>query len=160
MADVWDLLDRQFPEAASQHKHLLSVISKLNEGASIIPTEQVTIPAIQHFKTVFHFIEPSIPGHGLGTEDKSLVGDYWSLACGLEGIRNIVSHTSQYSFNAHSKLERRKYDAGLMDFFLGDFTRIYLQSIGVHVDDPMERRRRFVVLMDALVLRVEASETV
>ena len=122
-------------------------------------TEQLTIPAVQHLKTVYHFIEPSMPGH-LSSEDKSLVGEYWSLACGLDGIRNIVSHTSQFSFNARSKLEGRKYDAGLMDFFLSDFTRVYLQSIGVHVDDPMERRRRFAVLMDALVVRVEASETV
>ncbi len=159
MVDIWDLLARHYPSALAAHKDLLSVITNLNQGIAMFSTEQLTIPAIQHLKTVFHFSEPALPGTG-SVEDRSLVGEYWSLACGLDGIRTIMSHTSQFSFNARSKLEGRKYDAGLMDFFLSDFTRVYLQSIGVHCDDPMERRRKFGIVMEGLVARVDASETV
>lgn len=161
MVEVWDLLRANFPKAASAHKELLSIISNLNEGITMFSTENLTIPAIQHLKTVFHFSEPSsLQGYNPSGDDRSFVGEYWSLACGLDGIRTIVSHTSQFSFNARTKLGGRKYDAQLMDFFAQDFTRVYLQSIGVHVDDPLERRRRFGVLMDALVVRVDASESV
>ncbi len=160
MVDIWDLLKSHFSASFAAHKDLLSVISNLNEGIAMFSTEQLTIPAIQHLKSVFHYSEPSIPGYNAVVEDQSLVGEYWSLACGLDGIRTIMSHTSQFSFNARSKLEGRRYDSGLMDFFLGDFTRVYLQSIGVHCDDPMERRRKFGIVMEGLVARVEASESV
>jgi len=160
MTDVWDLLNTQFPNSATSHKDLLATITNLNEGIPLFSTDQLTIPAIQHLKTVFHYSEPMLPGFNNTHEDRSLVGEYWSMACGLDGIRTIISHTSHFSFNARTKLEGRKYDAGLMDFFLSDFTRVYLSAIGVHVDDPQERRRRFGVLMDALVMRVEASESV
>lgn len=160
MVDIWDLLASHFPSAVAAHKDLLSVITNLNEGIAMFSTEQLTIPAIQHLKMVFHFTEPSLPGGRNVGEDHSLVGEYWSLACGLDGIRTIMSHTSHFSFNARSKLEGRKYDAGLMDFFVSDFTRVYLQSIGVHCDDPLERRRKFGIVMEGLVARVDASETV
>lgn len=161
MVEVWGLVAANFPNAISTHKELLSIIANLNKGISMFSSERVTIPAIQHLKTVFHFSEPStLQGFTPTGEDFSVLGEYWSLACGLDGIRAIVSHTAQFSYNARSKLSNRKYDAKLMDFFGQDFTRVYLQSIGVNVDDSMERRRRFGVLMDALVMRVDASESV
>ena len=94
------------------------------------------------------------------TEDRSLVGEYSSLTCGLDGIHTIVANVARFSFNARRKLDGLRYDASLMDFFMQDTTRLYLQSINVHVDSPIERRRRFGVLLNALVERVESCESV
>lgn len=160
MSEVWDLLNQHFSEAASTYKDLMSVIGNIKSGVAMYSTEQLTIPAIQHLKAVFHFSEQPIPGFPIAEEDLSLLGEYSSLCTGLDGVRAIVANTSFFSYNARRRLDGLRYDANLMDFFMQDTIRLYLQSISVHVDDPVERRRRFGVLLDALVMRVNSSESV
>lgn len=160
MTEVWDLLNQHFPDAASSHRDLLSMIDNIKNGVAMYSTEQLTIPAIQHLKAVFHFSELPIAGFPIAEEDLSLVGEYSSLCTGLDGVRTIVANASLFSYNARRRLDGLRYDANLVDFFMQDTIRLYLQSISVHVDDPTERRRRFNVLLDALVMRVNSSESV
>ena len=157
MTEIWELLLAHFPEAAGTHKHLAELVASLRQGggaSSVLKLDQVSVPAIQHLKTVFHYSEQNMVGYLPCREDYSLSGEFSSLASGLEGLREIISNSAQFSFNARKRLEGRKYDASLMDFFIQDTTKNYLQSIGVQVDQPLERRRRFGVLLDALVDRV------
>lgn len=160
MTDVWDLLAQHFPESASCHRDLMGMISNIKDGVAMYSTEQLTIPAIQHLKAVFHFSEQPVPGFPTTEEDLSLLGEYSSLCTGLDGIRTIVANTALFSYNTRKRLDGLRYDANLMDFFMQDTIRLYLQSINVHVDDPIERRRRFGVLLEALVTRVDSSESV
>ena len=160
MTDVWDLLTQHFPDAISTHKDLMGVIGNIKNGVAMYSTDQLTIPAIQHLKAVYHFSELPIPGFPIAEEDLSLVGDYSSLCTGLDGVRTIVANTALFTYNTRKRLDGLRYDANLMDFFIQDTIRLYLQSISVHVDDPIERRRRFGVLLEALVTRVNSSEAV
>ena len=99
-----------------------------------------------------------LPGHTPSvTEDCSLLGQHANLLVGLDGIHSIIKHASRFSYNARKRLEPLQYTVKLMDFFTQDFVRSYLHSIGVTSDDHLERRRRFDVLLSALVDRVEAS---
>ena len=160
MTEVWNLLTQHFPDAAATHKDLLGLIANIKNGVAMYSTDQLTIPAIQHLKAVFHFSEQPIPGFPIAEEDLSLLGEYSSLCTGLDGIRTIVANTALFSYNTRRRLDGLCYDANLMDFFMQDTIRLYLQSISVHVDDPIERRRRFGVLLEALVMRVNSSEAV
>jgi len=156
MSDIWELLQLHNPEVASTHKELQGTISNLREGVSMFAPDQLTIPAIQHLKTVFHYEEQPLPGQP--PEDYSPLGEFLSLTSGLDGIHTIVSHCSQFCYNCRKRLEDRRYDATLMDFFVQDYTRTYLQHMGVCADSPPERRRRFGVLLDALIDRLESFE--
>lgn len=158
MTSVWDLLGSQYPDTASKYKELQNIISALMDGVSMFATDQLSVPAIQHLKAVFYYEDPTLPGYAPPIQDRSLIGEYSSLLKGLDGIHTILAHTSQYCYNAWKRLSPHKYDATLMDFFLQDYTRTYLQHMGVSADENIERRRRFGVLLDALVDRVEALE--
>ena len=155
MSQTWQMLNSSFPEAMHTHKELQSILTSLSQGVSMYATNQIAIPAIQHLKTAFQFHEPVLPGNG-STEDHSLLGEQSNLLLGLDGIHTIIAHASQFSYNARKKLERFQYNVKLMDFFTQDFARSYLQAMGVNAESHIERRRRFAILLEALVDRVEA----
>ena len=156
MAEIWELLQLHYPEIASTHKELQSTISNLKEGVSMFATEQLAIPAIQHLKTVFHYEEQPLPGQP--PVDYSPLGEFSALTSGLDSIHTIISNCSQFCYNARKRLQQLQYDATLMDFFMQDYPRTYLQLMGVCTDSPQERRRRFGVLLDALVDHLESFE--
>ena len=158
MSQTWQLLHSAFPEATQTHKQLQDILTSLSQGVSMYATDQIAIPAIQHLKTAFHFKVHPLPGHTSSVmEDRSLIGQHANLLVGLDGIHSIIKHASRFSYNARKRLEPLQYTVKLMDFFTQDFVRSYLHSIGVTSDDHLERRRRFDVLLSALVDRVEAS---
>ena len=159
MTGVWGLLHAHFSNTASKYKELQGFMSGLSDNVAMYDVNQLSIPAIQHLKTAFHYEEQSIPGFAPVREDRSLLGEYSSLLTGLDGIRTVVSHCSQFCYNARRRLDRHQYDATFMDFLMQDYTRTYLQQMGVSADSQLERRRRFGVLLDALVDRVEALES-
>ena len=159
MTGVWAVLHAHFPNTASTYKELQGFISGLSDDVAMYDISQLSVPAIQHLKTAFHYEEQSIPGFAPVREDRSLVGEYSSLLTGLDGVRTIVSHCSQFCYNSRRRLDKHQYDATLMDFLMQDYTRVYLQEMGVSADGQLERRRRFGVLLDALVDRVEALES-
>ena len=154
MTNTWQLLHSTFPEAAHTHRQLQDILTSLSQGVSLYSTDQITVPAIQHLKTAFHFEEPCLPGYAAPSEDQTLLGQHSNLLLGLDGIHTIVKHASRFSYNARKKLEPLQYNVNLMDFFSQDFARGYLHAIGVTADDQFERRRRFVILLSALVDRV------
>ena len=156
MSRTWQLLHSAFPEATQTHKQLQDILTSLSQGVSMYATDQLAIPAIQHLKTAFHFQEPPLAGHASSVaEDHSLLGQHSNLLVGLDGIHSIIKHASRFSYNARKRLEPLQYKVKLMDFFSQDFVRSYLHSIGVTSEDHLERRRRFDVLLSALVDRVE-----
>ena len=156
MSRTWQLLHSAFPEATQTHKQLQDILTSLSQGVSMYATDQLAIPAIQHLKTAFHFQEPPLAGHASSVaEDHSLLGQHSNLLVGLDGIHSIIKHASRFSYNARKRLEPLQYNVKLMDFFSQDFVRSYLHCIGVMSEDHLERRRRFDVLLSALVDRVE-----
>lgn len=159
MTQTWQLLRSVFPDSSQTHKQLQDILTSLSQGVSMYATDQISIPAIQHLRTAFHFEEPSLPGHtpSAGSEDHTLLGRHSNLLVGLDGIHTIIKHASRFSYNARKRLEPLQYNVKLMDFFSQDFVRNYMHSIGVTSEDQMERRRRFDVLLSALVDRVEAT---
>ncbi len=158
MTSTWEILGARFPDASTKYKELHSIISALMDGVSMFSTDQLSVPAIQHLKTVYYYEDPTLPGYAPPIQDRSLLGEFSSLLKGLDGIHTILEHTSQYCYNAWKRLSSHKYDATLMDFLLQDYTRTYLQHMGVSSDENIERRRRFGVLLNALVDRVESLE--
>lgn len=159
MTHTWQLLRSVFPDSSQTHKQLQDILTSLSQGVSMYATDQISIPAVQHLRTAFHFEEPSLPGHtpSAGSEDHTLLGRHSNLLVGLDGIHTIIKHASRFSYNARKRLEPLQYNVKLMDFFSQDFVRNYMHSIGVTSEDQMERRRRFDVLLSALVDRVEAA---
>lgn len=161
MSEVWSLLDSHFPEEAATYKTLQATIAAVDQGETVLTREHLTIPPIQQLKAVFHFTEQSMGGFAPPAhQDRSIVGEYMSLAAGLEALRVLVASTTQFTLNAWRTLQGLQYNANLMEFLMQDFTRVYLQAISVHSDSPLERRRRLGLLMDALIDRVESSESV
>jgi hypothetical protein len=160
MTQTWQLFRSMFPESSQTHTQLQDILTSLGQGVSMYATDQISIPAIQHLRTAFHFEDPALPGHALSsssTEDHTLIGQHTNLLVGLDGIHTIIKHASRFSYNARKRLEPLQYNVKLMDFFSQDFVRSYMHSIGVTSEDQMERRRRFDVLLSALVDRVEVA---
>ena len=158
MTQTWQLFRSVFPETSHTHQQLHDILTSLSQGVAIYATDQIAIPAIQHLRTAFHFEEPSLLGHTSSAEDHTLLGQHTNLLVGLDGIHTIIQHASRFSYNARKRLESLQYNVKLMDFFTQDFTRSYMHSMGVMSDDHMERRRRFDVLLSALVDRAAGAQ--
>lgn len=160
MTEVWDLLKTHYPDELATYKTLQSTITAIDQGQSVLPPESLTIPPIQHLKSIFHFTEQNMPAFPPTHQDHSIVGEFMCTAMAMDTLRSIVKGTANFTVNAWRKLESLQYNVNLMEFLMQDFTRVYLQSINVQSDDPIERRRRFGMLMDALLDRIESSESV
>lgn len=160
MSEVWDILNTHFPNEAALYKTLQSTVAAIDQGETALSLEHLTIPPIQQLKSVFHFTEQNMVGFPPVHLDHSIVGEFTSLAAARECLRLIVANTATFTLNAWRSLENLQYNVNLMEFLMQDFTRVYLESINVHSDSPLERRRRFGLLMDALIDRVESSEAV
>lgn len=160
MSDLWALLDSHYPDETATYKSLQTTVTSLEDGDRVLPLDDLMIPAIQPLRSLFHFTDSHMMGAAPVRQDLVVVKDFIELATKMELLRDVVSGTSKMTVNAWKKLESLQYNANLMEFFTQDFTRVYLQSINVHSDDPLERRRRCGLLMTALVDRVESSETV
>ena len=160
MTEVWKLLNSQFPDEAATYKDLQGIFATLNTGEAVLSYDHLAIPPIQHLKAIFNFTEQNMIGFGSAHPDHSVVGEYTNVTSGLASLRDIVAHTASFTVNAWKHLEGLQYNVNLMEFLMQDFTRVYLQAINVNSDSPMERRRRFGLLMDALMDRVESNESV
>ncbi len=163
MADLWQLLRTQHPEDMATYESLHGILSSLEQGCTTLPLDDLVIPAIQPLREFFHFSDPSVPGPSpplTMRQDLAAVRDFSDLASKMDSLRDIVSGAARMTENAWHKLHHLQYNFNLVEFFSQDFTRVYLQSMNVVSDDPMERRRRCALLMDALIDRVESSEAV
>ena len=160
MTEVWDLLKTHYAEELAAYRELQSSITAIDQGQGVLPPGTLTIPPIQHLKPVFHFTETNMVGFPPSQQDRSIVGEFTNIAMAMEQLRAIVAGTATFAVNAYKNLEGLEYNVNLMEFLTQDFTRVYLQAIGVQSDDPLERRRRFGLLMEALVDRIESSEAV
>ncbi len=160
MSDVWELLGSHYPDEVSTYKTLQGVVTSIDQGEEVIAPEKLVIPPIQHLKAVFHFSEQNMVGFVPVHQDYSIVGEYTSITTGLNALRSIVAHTTSFTVNGWRTLEGLQYNVKLVEFLTQDFTRVYLQAINVQSEDPLERRRRFGLLVDALIDRVESNESV
>ena len=161
MADLWQLLRSQYPDDMKTFKTLQDVVASLEEGHPVLSPDDLVIPAIQPLRDIFHFTDPVAPGHTPAVrQDLAVVREFSDVASKMDTLRDIVSGTAKLTTNAWKKLQHLQYNFNLVEFFSQDFTRVYLQSMNVVADDPMERKRRCALLMDALIDRVESSEAV
>lgn len=159
MTEVWELLSTHYSDELSTYKTLQSTVASIDRGEMVLPPEALTIPPIQQLKPVFHFSDHASFSH-LGQDPAGIVGEFMTFAAAMESLRSIVAGTAGFTLNAWRCLEGLEYNVNLVEFLMQDFTRVYLQAINVQSDDPLERRRRFGLLMDALIDRVESSEAV
>jgi hypothetical protein len=160
MSEVWGLLKSHYSAEAALYKTLQATIATIDKGDPALSLEHLTIPPIQQLKSVFHYTEQNLISFPPVPMEHSIIGDFTSLAAGHESLRLIIANTAAFTYNSWRILEGLQYNVNLIEFLTQDFTRVYLQSINVHSDSPLERRRRLGLLMDALIDRVESSESV
>jgi hypothetical protein len=150
MKRTWEVLRTHYDSEYNLYdKTLKGMISALMEGAGVYDITQLTIPAIQHLRKLY-------ANDTTTTKDlRCILEDFTMRMIGLDGLHVIISHSSQLSANARKRLTVYSYDALLFDFFMQDFTRIHLQNMGTSVDDPLERYRRFNIVLDALMSKID-----
>lgn len=139
--------------ASTYENQLVSMISALNEGASVYSMEQLSIPAVQHLTGVFKLEEEQT--HLSSFDIHGVVDEYIRHASGLGSIHDIVSHTSELAYNAKRRLACHSYNAVLFDFFMQDTIREHLQHMGTSSEDPLERYRRFSIVLDAVISKLD-----
>lgn len=147
------MLRSHYSDSASTYDNeLLSMITALNSGASVYAMEKLTIPAVQHLTGVFKLEEEQTRQSSFDL--LSLVDDFTSHASGLGGIHQIISHTAELSYNAKRRLACHSYNAVLFDFFMQDTVRMHLQHMGTSSENPLERYRRFSIVLDAVISKL------
>ena len=129
---------------------LKGMISALMQGASVYSIEDLTIPAIQHLRKLYSD-EASNPT----TDINTVLEDFTTRVTGLDGLQKIIRHTTDLSANAKKRLSTYSFDTLLFDFFMQDVARMHLQNIGTSSDEPLERYRRFNIVLDSLFHKIE-----
>lgn len=150
MKRTWGVLKTHYTDTHTAYQDTLKgMISALSEGASIYDIEQLVIPAIQHLRKLY-------------TEDSNsqqdmrlILEDFTTRTVGLDGLHSIVAHTADLSLNAKRKLGSYTYEPLLFDFLMQDCARMHLQNMGTSSDDPLERYRRFNIVLDALLSKID-----
>lgn len=127
------------------------MISALMQGVSIYAIDGLTVPAIQHLKKLYS--EEECPP--VNNDVQGLVEDFTTRVTGLDGLHSILKHTVDLSANAKRRLSSYPFDAVLFDFFMQDVSRMHLQNIGTPSEDPLERYRRFNIVLDSLFHKLE-----
>lgn len=152
---TWAMLKNHYSDISEiYHNQLTGMISALNEGASVYAVDKLTVPAIQHLKGLFNL-------EGEGTQPNSsdlhqVLEDFSMNAKGLGGVHNIISSTADLHHNAKQHLSNHSYDTVLFDFFMQDIVRMHLQQMGSQSDHPLERYRRFTIVLDAMVSKINS----
>lgn len=152
MKNTWNLLKTHYSDTFDVYDRTLKgMILALNEGASIYAIEQLTIPAIQHLRKLY-----TDDTHCNTSEDTRLIlEDFTTRTVGLDGLHSIVSHTADLSINAKRRFGSYSYNSLLFDFLMQDCARIHLQNMGTSSDDPLERYRRFNIVLDAMMSKLD-----
>lgn len=127
------------------------MISALMQGVSIYAIDGLTVPAIQHLKKLYS--EEVSP---VNNDMQGLLEDFTTRVTGLDGLRSILKHTADLSANAKRRLSSYSFDAVLFDFFMQDVGRMHLQNMGTSSEDPLERYRRFNIVLDSLFHKLES----
>lgn len=153
MKKTWEVLKTHYNEVYTLYEGTLKgMISALSEGAPVYAIEQLTVPAIQHLRKLYCTDNNAIES----SQDLRLIlEDFTTRTVGLDGLHSIVSHTTDLSNNAKKRLTVYSYDALLFDFLMQDCTRTHLQNMGTSSDDPLERYRRFNIVLDALLSKLD-----
>lgn len=151
MTKTWDLLKKHYSDSYNVYENQLKgMISALSEGAGVYAIEQLTIPAIQHLRKLY------TNDSQLKSQDlRIILEDFTSRTVGLDGLHAILAHTSDLCRNAKRRLTVYSYDSLLFDFFMQDIARTHLQNMGTSDDDPLERYRRFNIVLDALMSKLD-----
>ena len=148
---TWELLKSHFSDAYDiYHDQLKGMISALMQGASVYSIEDLTIPAIQHLRKLYNE-ETTTTSGGV----QCVLEDFTTRVTGLDGLRNIIRHTSDLSANARKRLSSYSFDTLLFDFFMQDVARMHLQNMGTFSDDPLERYRRFNIVLDSIFHKID-----
>lgn len=148
------MLRSHYSDSASTYDNqLCSMISALTGGASVYAIEQLTIPAIQHLSGVFKLDDEQ---RSSSFDLLDVVDDFTAHATGLANIHQIVAHTTDLSYNAKRRLDSHPFNAVLFDFFMQDTVRVHLQQMGTSSEDPLERYRRFSIVLDAVISKLDS----
>ena len=130
---------------------LKGMISALTQGASVYAIEGLTVPAIQHLKKLYSENDSMTSSHDVHV----ILEDFTTRVTGLDGLRSIIRHTADLSTNARKRLSSYSFDTLLFDFFMQDVARMHLQNMGTSSEEPLERYRRFNIVLDSLVDKIE-----
>lgn len=155
---TWDLFRKHFTEEANLYDNQLKQsVSTLMNGISVYAIEQLTVPAVQHLAKMYDFEEMTPLGVQVTTKDlHSVLEDFTTTAGGLHGVRSIVAHTADMCYNAKRRLGSHPFDSSLFDFFMQDMVRVHLQRLGTTSENALERYRRFSIVLDALISKLDS----
>lgn len=147
-----------FPDEHNLYENQLKQsVSTLMKGVSVFAIKQLTVPAIQHLAKMYDFEEMTPLGGVVTPKDlHSALEDFTTIASGLDGIRSIVCHTADMSYNAKRRLGSRSFDSNLFDFFMQDLVKVHLQRMNTTSDNALERYRKFSIVLDALISKLES----
>ena len=151
LTKTWDLLRIHYSDVYNIYENQLKgMISALMQGASVYAIESLTVPAIQHLRKLY-----SDESCNPTTDLHNLLEDFTTRVTGLDGLHKIISHTADLSSNARKRLSSYSFDTLLFDFFMQDVARMHLQNMGTSSEDPLERYRRFNIVLDSLFHKLE-----
>ena len=154
MKRTWEIIRTHYDETYRLYEDTLKgMISALSEGAAVYAIEQLTVPAIQHLRKLY--TDGTTNATSSSQDLRLLLEDFTMRTVGLDGLHSIIAHTSDLSNNAKKRLTVYSYDALLFDFLMQDCARTHLQNMGTSADDPLERYRRFNIVLDALLSKLD-----
>lgn len=156
MSQTWLEFHSSYPELSETFNNQLQhIFSALRAGAKVFALEYVTVPSIQCLGDTY-FPNYSLADTSVNSDDvEGLMEDFGTFTTSLENYRNLLFHCASFSYNSRKKLSNYKYDQKLFEYFLQDHPKQLLHGmeLGINLEDPAERKRRFSVILQALIER-------
>ncbi|XP_065916914.1 breast cancer anti-estrogen resistance protein 3 homolog isoform X2 [Dysidea avara] len=154
LSHTWLEFHSTYPELSDTYNNqLVHTFSALRAGAKVFALEYVSIPAVQCLGDTY--VPKYMPGDSSGESLDSLLEEFSNFSTNLDCYRNLLSHCASYSYNSRKRLSNYKYQQTLFEYFLQDHPKqiLHRMDLGVNLEDPSERKRRFSVILQALAER-------
>lgn len=151
LSHTWLEFHSTYPELSDTYNNqLVHTLSALRAGAKVFALEYVSVPAVQCLGDTY--VPNYTPSDSSSETLDSLLEEFSTYATNLESYRNLLFHCASYSYNSRKRLSNYKYHQTLYEYFLQDHPRQILHGmeLGVNLEDPSERKRRFSVILQAL----------
>ena len=156
LSQTWLEFHSSYPELSDTFNNQLQhTFSALRAGAKVFALEYVSVPSVQCLGDTY------FPNYGLShssvsnSDPEGLMEDFSNFATSLENYRNLLIHCASFSYNSRKRLSNYKYDQKLFEYFLQDHPReiLHRMELGINLENPAERKRRFSVILQALIER-------
>ena len=156
LSQTWLEFHSSYPALSETfNNQLQQTYSALQAGAKVFALEYVSVPPVQSLGNTY-FPNYSLSDSSVDSQNsEGLMEDFTNFATSLEKYRNLLYHCASFSYNSRKRLSNYKYDQKLFEYFLQDHPReiLHRMELGINLEDPSERKRRFSVILQALIER-------